>query len=82
MNLCDILRNQTSVSSCATQASLVSIYAPLFRINFKSYMASSRDSAVGIVTGSGRESDHSPPTIAKLKKIWIYTSTPPYVLLA
>jgi hypothetical protein len=26
----------------------------------------------------GREADHSPPTSAKVKKMWIYTSTPPY----
>jgi hypothetical protein len=31
---------------------------------------------------SGREADHSPPTSAEVKKIWIYTSTPPYALLA
>jgi hypothetical protein len=24
----------------------------------------------------GREADHSPPTIAEIKKMWIYTSTP------
>jgi hypothetical protein len=29
----------------------------------------------------GREADHSPPTIAEAKKIWIYTSTPPYVFM-
>jgi hypothetical protein len=25
----------------------------------------------------GRETDHSPPTSAEVKKMWIYTSTPP-----
>jgi hypothetical protein len=25
-----------------------------------------------------READHSPPTSADVKKIWVYTSTPPY----
>jgi hypothetical protein len=30
----------------------------------------------------GREADHSPPTSAEVKKMWIYTSTPPYVLMA
>jgi hypothetical protein len=25
----------------------------------------------------GREADHSPPTCAEVKKMWIYTSTPP-----
>jgi hypothetical protein len=27
----------------------------------------------------GREADHSPPTSAEIKKIWIYTPTSPYV---
>jgi hypothetical protein len=30
----------------------------------------------------GREADHSPPTSAELKKMWIYTSTPPYAFMA
>jgi hypothetical protein len=30
----------------------------------------------------GRESDHSPPTTAEVKKMWIYTSTPPYAFMA
>jgi hypothetical protein len=28
-----------------------------------------------------READHSPPTRAKVKKMWVYTSTPPYVFM-
>jgi hypothetical protein len=30
----------------------------------------------------GREADHSPPINAEIKKMWIYTSTPPYAVLA
>jgi hypothetical protein len=30
----------------------------------------------------GREADHSPPTSAEVKKMWIYISTPPYALMA
>jgi hypothetical protein len=30
----------------------------------------------------GYEADHSPPTSAEVKKMWIYTSTPPYVFMA
>jgi hypothetical protein len=30
----------------------------------------------------GREAGHSPPTTAEVKKIWIYTSTPPYAFMA
>jgi hypothetical protein len=29
------------------------------------------------VKRSVREADHSPPDIVEVKKIWIYTSTPP-----
>jgi hypothetical protein len=30
----------------------------------------------------GRGADHSPPTSAEVKKIWIYTFTPPYAFVA
>jgi hypothetical protein len=30
----------------------------------------------------GHEADHSPPNSAEVKKIWIYTSTPPYAFKA
>jgi hypothetical protein len=30
----------------------------------------------------GRESDHSPPANAEVKKMWIYTSNPPYAFMA
>jgi hypothetical protein len=29
-----------------------------------------------------READHSPPTIAEVKKTWVYTSTSPYAFMA
>jgi hypothetical protein len=31
-----------------------------------------------VVKRPGREADHSPPTGVEVKKIWIYTSIPPY----
>jgi hypothetical protein len=34
------------------------------------------------VKRQGREAGHSPPTSAKVKKMWNYTSTPPYVFMA
>jgi hypothetical protein len=34
------------------------------------------------VKRQGREADHSPPTSAEVRKMWIHTSTPPYVFLA
>jgi hypothetical protein len=30
----------------------------------------------------GREADHSPPAKDKVKKMWVYTSTPPYAFIA
>jgi hypothetical protein len=30
----------------------------------------------------GSEADHSPPTSAKVKKMWIYTFIPPYAFMA
>jgi hypothetical protein len=30
---------------------------------------------------AGCEADHSPPTTAEVKKMWIYTSTPPYAFM-
>jgi hypothetical protein len=30
----------------------------------------------------GREADHSPPATTKVKKMWIYTSTPSYAFMA
>jgi hypothetical protein len=38
-----------------------------------------------VQTGSGvhtSEADHSPPASAEVKKIWVYTSTPPYANMA
>jgi hypothetical protein len=29
-----------------------------------------------------READHSPPAVAEFKKMWIYTSTPPYAFMS
>jgi hypothetical protein len=34
------------------------------------------------VERTGREADHSPPTSAEVKKMWIYTSTHPYAFMA
>jgi hypothetical protein len=35
----------------------------------------------GGVKRPGREADHSPPASAEVKKMWIYTSTPPYAFM-
>jgi hypothetical protein len=36
----------------------------------------------GGIKQPGREADQSPPASAKINKMWIYTSTPPYVFVA
>jgi hypothetical protein len=33
------------------------------------------------VKRQGREADHSPPTSAEVKKMWIYIFTPPYAFM-
>jgi hypothetical protein len=35
-----------------------------------------------VVKQPGHEADHSRPTSADIKKMWIYTSTPPYAFMA
>jgi hypothetical protein len=34
------------------------------------------------VKRQGREADHSFPTSAEVKEIWVYTATPPYIFMA
>jgi hypothetical protein len=46
-----------------------------------SYKMGTRGSFLG-VKRQGREADHSPPTSAEVKKMWIYTSTLTYVFMA
>jgi hypothetical protein len=46
-----------------------------------SYKMGTGGSFLGI-KWQGREADHSPPTSAEVKKMWIYTSTPLYVFMA
>jgi hypothetical protein len=46
-----------------------------------SYLMGNRGFPPG-VKRTGREADQSPPTIAEVKKIWVYISTSPYVLMA
>jgi hypothetical protein len=39
-----------------------------------------RGSFLGVMR-QGHEADHSLPTSAEVKKMWFYTSTPPYVFM-
>jgi hypothetical protein len=45
-----------------------------------SYPMSTEGSSPG-VKRPGREADHSPPTNAEIKKMWLYTSNPPYAFM-
>jgi hypothetical protein len=46
-----------------------------------SYPIGTVDSFPGIKR-QGPEADHSPPASAEVKKMWIYTSAPPYAFMA
>jgi hypothetical protein len=35
-----------------------------------------------VIKRPGREDDHSSPISAEVKKMWMYTSTPPYAFMA
>jgi hypothetical protein len=35
-----------------------------------------------VVKRPGRDAEHSLPASAEIKKMWIYTSTPPYAFMA
>jgi hypothetical protein len=45
---------------------------------FPSFFKVIKKKSKSIITGD----NHSPPTSAEVKKIWIYTFTPPYALMA
>jgi hypothetical protein len=46
------------------------------------YPMGTRGSFSQAVKRPRREADHSPPASAEVKKMWIYTSIPPYVFIA
>jgi hypothetical protein len=57
------------------------------RLEFKYFLfsKSSRPVLVALsprVKWLGRKADHSPSPSAEVKKIWAYTSTPPYAFMA
>jgi hypothetical protein len=49
----------------------------LLQIGSGTHPASSPTGARALSPRVKREADHSPPTSVEVKKIWIYTSTPP-----
>jgi hypothetical protein len=53
----------------------------LFSTSFRPALGSTQPPIPG-VKRQGRESDHSPPASAEVKKMWIYISTPPIRLQA
>jgi hypothetical protein len=59
------------------------------KLNFLSYLGSTQPLIQWVlgalspgVKRQGREADNSPPAGAEVKKMWIYTSTPPYTFMA
>jgi hypothetical protein len=61
--------------------SLLQIFQTGSEVHPPSYSLSTGNSFPG-VKRPGREVDHSPPTSAEVKKMWIYTSTSPYAFMA
>jgi hypothetical protein len=59
------------------------------KLNFLSYLGSTQPLIQWVlgtlslgVKRPGRKVDHSAPASAEVKKMWIYTSTPPYAFMA
>jgi hypothetical protein len=55
----------------------------LFSTSFRSALWSTQSPIQSVpgVKRPGSEADHSPPASAKVKNMWIYTSTPPYTFM-
>jgi hypothetical protein len=53
----------------------------LFSVHPTSYLMGIGALSSG-VKRHGREADYSPPAIAEVKKMWIYTSTCPHIFMA
>jgi hypothetical protein len=68
-------------SRLGKKCSLLHIVQTGSGVNPTSYKMGTGGSFPG-VKRHGRAADHSPPTSAEVKKMWIYTSTPPYVFMA
>jgi hypothetical protein len=47
-----------------------------------SYLMGTRALSLGGVKWPEHEAGHSTPTSAEVKKIWVYTSVPPYIFMA
>jgi hypothetical protein len=56
-------------------------FSLLHIVHWTSYKMGTGGSFPG-VKRQGREADHSPQTSAEVKKMWIYTFTPPYIFMA
>jgi hypothetical protein len=52
------------------------------RGNCRRMLQDAKKCDIKVNSRQGREADHSPPTNAKVKKMLIYKSTPPYTFMA
>jgi len=60
-------------------------YFPLrhrVQASFAAYSVFYRDMFPPEIKRLEREADQSPPSVAEVKRLWSYTSTPPHVLMA
>jgi hypothetical protein len=77
MTINKIPRVENDLGKCDTTAFIKEVTG----VHPTSYTMGTGGSFPG-VKQPGREADHSPPTSAEVKKMWIYTSTPPYAFMA
>jgi hypothetical protein len=71
----------SSIPGRVKKFSLLQIVQTGSGVHQTSYKMGTGGSFLG-VKRQGREADHSPPTSAKVKKMWIYTFILPYVIMA
>jgi hypothetical protein len=68
-------------SRLGQEFSLLHVVQPGYRVYLTSYPWVPGALFLG-VKQPVREDEHSPPTSAEVKKMWIYTSTTPYTFMA
>jgi hypothetical protein len=56
------------------------IFVRYYPAHLASYSMGNGTISLG-VKRQGREADHSPPINAEVKRMWTYTSTPPYAFM-
>jgi hypothetical protein len=77
---CDVIRYRSATLLLYLQYHIFHVVHTGSVVHPTSYPMGTGGSFPG-VKRQGRETDHSPPVTAEVKKIWIYTSTLPYAFM-